>query len=180
MSRSGSRGFVVIAVAGLLLFGELLREVVGHTGLTMTLDPWLARAIATHRVGWIAELLSIVTWLGSAFFLVPLGLVVAACLWLRRHTLRPPIQLAVAVGGAAGLYDLVKPLVRRLRPEAGLSYGGPDEGWAFPSGHATQSASFYAMLVVVLSTYVAWFAVTMLAAELIDRRRSARAGASSS
>jgi undecaprenyl-diphosphatase len=28
--------------------------------------------------------------------------------------------------------------------------GGPDKGWAFPSGHATQSISFYGMLAVVL------------------------------
>ena len=155
MSRRGWRVFPLIALGGTLVFGELLREVLGHTGLTRTLDPWLANAIATRRVGWLAMVFSILTWLGSAFFLVPLGVAVAAWLWMWQHRLRPAILLAIAVGGAAGLYDIVKPLVHRLRPEAALQYGGPDEGWAFPSGHATQSASFYAMLVVVLSAY-AW------------------------
>jgi membrane-associated phospholipid phosphatase len=221
MSRTKLGVFLVIALLGVLLFAELLREVLGHTALTTTLDPWLANAIAAHRVGWLAVVFSILTWLGSAIFLVPLGVVVAAWPWLRHRTLRPGILLAVAIGGAAGLYDILKPLVRRLRPEAALQYGGPDEGWAFPSGHATQSAGFYAMLVVVLSTYawprrrvplaivaaatvlviaasrlylgvhwltdvvggvalgLTWFAITMMAAELIDRRQSARAGGSS-
>jgi membrane-associated phospholipid phosphatase len=221
MPRTGLRIFVVIALAGALVFGELLREVVGHSGLTLTLDPWLASAIATHRVGWLAVVFSILTWLGSAFFLIPLGVAVAVWLWAWQHALRPAIPLAVAIAGAAGFYDIFKPLVHRLRPEAALQYGGPDEGWAFPSGHATQSASFYAMLVVVLSAYawprhrlllavaaaatvliiaasrlylgvhwltdvvgglalgLTWFAVVMVAAELFDRRRSARAGGSS-
>jgi membrane-associated phospholipid phosphatase len=221
MSRRSLGVFLVVALGGALLFAELLREVAGHTGLTVTLDPWLARAIAIHRVGWLAVLFSILTWLGSAVFLIPLGLAVIAWLWLRRHTLRVAILLAVAIGGAAGLYDIAKPLVRRLRPEAALQYGGPDEGWAFPSGHATQSASFYAMLVVVLSAYawprrrvplalaaaaivlviaasrlylgvhwltdvvaglglgLTWFAIVMAVAELIERRRSAKAGGSS-
>jgi membrane-associated phospholipid phosphatase len=221
MSRTGLRVFPLIALSGALVFGELLREVLGHTGLTLTLDPWLADAIATHRVGWLAMVFSILTWLGSAFFLVPLGGAVVAWLWMSQHRLRPAILLAVAIAGAAGLYDILKPLVRRLRPEAALQYGGPDEGWAFPSGHATQSASFYAMLAVVLSAYawprrrmflavaataivlviaasrlylgvhwltdvvgglalgLTWFAIVMVAAGLIDRRRPATAGGSS-
>ncbi|MDQ6712016.1 MAG: phosphatase PAP2 family protein, partial [Candidatus Dormibacteraeota bacterium] len=33
--------------------------------------------------------------------------------------------------------------------------GGPDDGWAFPSGHATQSIAFYGMLAIVLITWYA-------------------------
>jgi undecaprenyl-diphosphatase len=221
MARRGLRVFPLIALGGALVFGELLREVLVHSGFTLTLDPWLASAIATHRVGWLAMVFSLLTWMGSAVFLIPLGVVVAGWLWMRQQRLRPAILLAAGIGGAAGLYDIVKPLVRRLRPEAALQYGGPDDGWAFPSGHATQSASFYAMLVVVLSAYawprrrvllavaaaaivlviaasrlylgvhwltdvvgglalgLTWFAIVMVTAAFIDRRRSVRAGGSS-
>lgn len=44
----------------------------------------------------------------------------------------------------------MKPAVGRARPTAALQVGGPDVGNAFPSGHATQTISFYGMLAVVL------------------------------
>ena len=37
--------------------------------------------------------------------------------------------------------------------ETALQAGGPDEGWAFPSGHATQTIAFYGMLAIVLITW---------------------------
>ncbi|HET9848743.1 MAG TPA: phosphatase PAP2 family protein [Candidatus Dormibacteraeota bacterium] len=138
----------------LVVFGELFREVTSHTGMTNTLDPWLANAVAAHRLAWLARALSVLTWLGSSVFLIPLCIVVAGWLWRSHRTLRPAVNLALAIGGAAALYDLVKPLVGRMRPPAALQYGAPDTDFAFPSGHATQSASFYAMLVVVLTNWV--------------------------
>jgi undecaprenyl-diphosphatase len=93
--------------------------------------------------------------LGSSFFIVPFGLVVSGTLWLRRRTWQPLAMLAAAFLGAAGLYDIVKPAVGRMRPPAALQVGGPDIGRAFPSGHATQSISFYGMLAIVL---IVWYA----------------------
>lgn len=143
------------ALVLLLCFGELLREVKTHSGLANTVDPWLANAVAAHRIGWLAAVFSVLTWLGSSVFLIPLGIVVAGVIWQTHRTLRPAINLALAIGGAAGLYDAIKPLVGRMRPATTLQFGGPDRDFAFPSGHATQSASFYAMLAVVLITW-AW------------------------
>ncbi len=97
----------------------------------------------------------VVTWLASSAFIIPLGLAVGGVLWLRRHTWRPLLMMAVAFLGAAGLYDIVKPAVGRARPPAALQVGGPDEGWSFPSGHATQTIAFYGMLAIVL---IAWYA----------------------
>ena len=99
--------------------------------------------------------MQLVTWLGSSFFIVPFGVALGGYLWLRRRTWQPLVMMAAAFLGAAGLYDIVKPAVGRTRPPAGLQVGGPDAGWAFPSGHATQSISFYGMLAVVL---IVWYA----------------------
>jgi len=71
-------------------------------------------------------------------------------LWRRRRSWRPLVMMAAAFLGAAGLYDIVKPAVGRARPPAALQVGGPDIGRAFPSGHATQTISFYGMLAIVL------------------------------
>lgn len=152
MSRRLTWG--ILAIVLLLCFGELLREVKSHAGLANTVDPWLANAVAAHRIGWLAMLFSVLTWLGSSAFLVPLGIIVAGWIWQTDRTLRPAVSLALAIGGAAALYDVIKPLVGRMRPPAALQYRGPETDWSFPSGHATQSASFYAMLVVVLATWV--------------------------
>ena len=107
-----------------------------------------------HRIPWLAVAFSLLTWLGSSVFLIPLGIVVAFLMWQTHGTLRPTLDLALAIGGAVAFYDGIKPVVGRMRPDAALQYGGPDTDFAFPSGHATQSASLYAMLVVVLSTWM--------------------------
>jgi undecaprenyl-diphosphatase len=81
--------------------------------------------------------------------------VVGGHLRRRQRTWRPLVMMAAAFAGAAGLYDIVKPTVGRARPPAALQVGGPDKGFAFTSGHATQSIAFYGMLAVVL---IIWFA----------------------
>ena len=53
------------------------------------------------------------------------------------------------MAGAVGLYNIVKPLIGRPRPPPTI-WIGHYSGAAFPSGHATQSVAFYAMLAIVL------------------------------
>jgi membrane-associated phospholipid phosphatase len=149
MSRRAVTIWGIVAVLSGLSFGELLREVVTRSGLT-GVDPSVASFIAGHRTGWLAALLGIATWAGSAFVIVPLGLAIGGYLFFRYRTWLPLVQLAVAFGGAAASYGILKPIVGRVRPGAGLQYGPLDEGWAFPSGHSTQAVSFYGILAVVL------------------------------
>jgi undecaprenyl-diphosphatase len=143
-----------VALLSAVAFGLLLWGVLANNGLTLA-DQGVATFIAGHRLGWLTPVVELVTWLGSSFFIVPIGLVAGGTLWLRRRTWQPLAMLAAAFLGAAGLYDIVKPAVGRARPPAALQVGGPDIGRAFPSGHATQSISFYAMLAVVL---IIWYA----------------------
>jgi membrane-associated phospholipid phosphatase len=144
----------IVALISAAAFGVLLWSVLVHGGLTAA-DSSSATYIAGHRPEWLTPLVQLVTWLGSSFFIIPFGLAVSGYLWLRRHTWRPLIMMAGAFLGAAGLYDIVKPAVGRARPSAALQVGGPDEGWAFTSGHATQSIAFYGMLAVVI---IVWWA----------------------
>jgi undecaprenyl-diphosphatase len=148
------RTWSVVALLSAVAFGLLLWGVLANNGLTLA-DQGVATFIAGHRLGWLTPVVELVTWLGSSFFIVPIGLVAGGTLWLRRRTWQPLAMLAAAFLGAAGLYDIVKPAVGRARPPAALQVGGPDIGRAFPSGHATQSISFYAMLAVVL---IIWYA----------------------
>ncbi|HYU58062.1 MAG TPA: hypothetical protein VEO00_08430 [Actinomycetota bacterium] len=47
------------------------------------------------------------------------------------------------------LYDIVKPLVARARPPARFDVGYQFSGFAFPSGHATQSLAVWGMLALL-------------------------------
>ena len=119
------------------------------------MDPSVTNWVAGHRSGWLTPVMQLVTWLGSSFFIIPFGVAVGGFLRVRRNTWRPLVMMAAAFAGAAGLYDIVKPAVGRARPPAAVQVGGPDAGWAFTSGHATQSIAFYGMLAVVLIVWLA-------------------------
>lgn len=144
----------IVAFLGAAAFGLLLWGVLEHMGLTLA-DPAAATFVAVHRLAWLTPLMELVTWVGSSFFIIPVGIAVGGYLWLRYHTWRPLVMMTAAFLGAAALYDIVKPAVGRARPPAALQVGGPDAGWAFPSGHATQTIAFYGMLAIVL---IAWYA----------------------
>jgi membrane-associated phospholipid phosphatase len=148
------KSWAIVALISAAAFALLLWSVLAHGGLTLA-DQEVTMFIASHRLGWLTPLVELVTWLGSSFVIVPLGLAIGGYLWFQRHSRQPLVLLGAAFLGAAGLYDIVKPVVGRARPPAAFQVGGPDIGRAFPSGHATQSMSFYGMLAVVL---IIWYA----------------------
>jgi membrane-associated phospholipid phosphatase len=143
---------LVAATSG-LTFVVLLVSVLEHSGLRQ-IDPLVTTFVAQHRAGWLTVLMSLVTWLGSSVILTPLWLLVGGSLLYWRRTWQPFILLGTAFAGAAGLYEIIKPMVGRFRPAAVLQVGGPNTDWAFPSGHATQSVAFYGMLAAITITWI--------------------------
>ena len=129
-------------------FGVVARDVVGHDGMAVH-DPRVTAWMVAHRTGWLTSILRVVTWLGSAAVIVPLGVIAGGFFVLGRRRWQPLALLAAAVAGAVGLYDIVKPLIGRPRPPPAI-WIGHFSGAAFPSGHAAQSVAFYAMLAIVL------------------------------
>jgi len=148
-------------------FGGLTQDVVGHND-TVLADPHVTAWVITHRTGWLTSALSVLTGFGSTAFIIPAGLAIGLYFLIRRRTWRPLALLAATVAGAIGLYDIVKPLVGRPRPPAAI-WIGHYTGAAFPSGHATQSAAFYAMLAIVIGAglsirrrAILWSAATLV------------------
>jgi undecaprenyl-diphosphatase len=129
-------------------FGGLTQDVTGHDDVALA-DPHVTTWVIAHRTGWLTGALQVLTWLGSTAFIIPAGLATGLYFVIRRRDWRPLALLAAAVAGAVALYDIVKALVGRPRPPAAI-WIGHYTGAAFPSGHATQSAAFYAMLAIVL------------------------------
>lgn len=147
------RGFwltFTVAAGGLAAwaFGALTQDVTGHDDTALA-DPHVTAWVIAHRTGWLTGTLQVLTWLGSTAVIIPAGLAVGLYFVLRRRDWRPLALLVAAVAGAVGLYNIVKALVGRSRPPAAI-WIGHYTGASFPSGHATQSAAFYAMLAIVL------------------------------
>ncbi len=135
-------------VLGLLVFvlvgwaaGALWTSVVGSGEL----EPM--RNIAEGRSAGLIAAARLVTWVGSAFVLVPLAL--ACCVVLVRGGLvREAFAVAASLAGAMLISDAVKLLVSRPRPP--VEHLQAVSGSSFPSGHATQASAFWFSLVLVL------------------------------
>jgi membrane-associated phospholipid phosphatase len=143
VSRPAARlvlGLVLLVLVGWGV-GELWTSVVGSADLNA------ARDVVAQRTAALTEVAKVVTWAGSAFLLVPLALI--ACLALIRAGLRrEALAVALSLGGAMLISDLVKLLVSRPRPP--LGHLQAVTGSSFPSGHATQASAFWFSLVFVL------------------------------
>ena len=131
-----------------LAFGGITRYVVGHQEAAL-LDRHVTGWVVAHRIDWLTIVIRAVTWLGSTAVIIPLAVIVGVFFMLRRHRWWPMAFLAAAVGGAVGLYDIVKPLVGRPRPPSAI-WIGHFSGASFPSGHATQSVACYSALAIIL------------------------------
>ena len=114
------------------------------------------RTSATER-GWIgdvepgrssavAEAAKVLTTIGSSRVLVPVTLVVALALVLRRHAAAAGFLVAAALGGLE-LPVLVKDIVGRARPPIADRLVSVASS-SFPSGHAAQNAAILPALAL--------------------------------
>jgi membrane-associated phospholipid phosphatase len=133
-------GFAAFLLVGWAV-GELWLSIVGSADLEVV------REIAAQRTAALTEIAKVVTWAGSAFLLVPLALICCVAL-IRAGLRREALAVALSLGGAMLLSDLIKLLVSRPRPPVEHLQGVT--GSSFPSGHATQASAFWFSLVLVL------------------------------
>ena len=157
-------------------FGSVVSRVVADKG-PASVDIQITRAIVDHRVGWLTTVLDAVTQGGSVPVLIPL--VVVGGLVARKATGSwiPMLILAFSLAGAGVLDDLVKPLIGRAPPQMGPILVRSSD-FAFPSGHATQSAAVYGGLAYVLAgcvrswrAKVAWWTVAMVVVVVVGFSR---------
>ena len=141
-------GLVVLIAVGWAL-GAVVHDATASGGVNR-LDQSVLDWFVEHRQPWVNTAMRVATTLGSSAFLIPLLLAVSAWYWRRGGTTRPFLLLALAYGGSYLVSQSVKVLVGRPRPPAGVVIGHYS-GYAFPSGHATESAAVYLMLAVVLA-----------------------------
>ena len=121
--------------------GELWTSIAG------SIEQEAMRRLAEERTEALISAARFITWAGSAFVLVPLA--VGCCLlFVRVGMRREALRLAVSLGGAMAISDLVKLLTSRPRPS--VEHLQAVTGSSFPSGHTTQAAAFWLALALTL------------------------------
>jgi undecaprenyl-diphosphatase len=128
--------FVWIAVEVLNGRGAAFDEAVRHA-VQVRASVGLTRAML-----WI-------TRLGSAWFLVPFGLLVVRRLAATGRK-RAAILLAGSALGGEGLTQLLKLVFHRTRPQAFFGLTSP-ANYSFPSGHAITACCFWGVLAAILA-----------------------------
>ncbi len=132
-----SVGFVLSALA-LVLFRLLARDV--YEGTAAPID----RSASYFLHGYSTPLLDAVMWtatfVGSATFVVPFGLLVVGLLLWRGYR-REAVFLVVATVGGVLLNQVLKLAFARERPS--LPWSPPIGEYSFPSGHSMNSFVFF-------------------------------------
>lgn len=115
------------------------------------LDIEVSQNVWASRSGALSVFFAGVTFLGSAWFLAPMTILVVTLLALRRR-----FAAAALVGGAMTaswiLTSTLKNTVGRGRPDPSDVIGAINTGFAFPSGHTLSSVVFLGLLGGVLMT----------------------------
>lgn len=132
-----------VAAFALVAFFELADEIGLREDLAR-FDLALSEALARHLSTDVLRMMAWITHFGDRNFLIALGIIVAALLFLKRERLLAwAWVIATASGGL--LNTLLKAIFARTRPihEHGIL---SEDGWSFPSGHASGSMLIYGLL----------------------------------
>jgi undecaprenyl-diphosphatase len=136
------------ALAALLLFAWLAGEVL--EGNTEGFDSQARLIIHQHASPTLTLFMGLVTRLGSASFLLPLGAGTVLAFWLAGRR-RSAALFTVTLAGAALLNMALKLSFHRTRPLPVFNTPLPSS-YSFPSGHALLSFCFYGALASLFAT----------------------------
>jgi undecaprenyl-diphosphatase len=136
---------VLFALASAVVFGFLGEEVQDQepipvdTGTNQLLHGFASPALDTA--------MTLASFVGSAWFVIPL-LVLVLIVLLRRRRLAEAIFLPLVYAGSGLLNFILKLVFHRARPVLPWSPGSAND-YSYPSGHAMNSLVFYLGLALV-------------------------------
>ncbi len=152
-----------VFLAALIVFAELAEAMHAENEIGR-FDIWLAQVMRSHVPVEVLRVFTRITWLGNVETLVAIGILVAVALAiLRERLLLAAWVLATAVNGL--LIPVLKAIFHRVRPvhEHGLVI---EQGWSFPSGHASGAMVVYGMLAYLAlrrwSAPLAWCVAALM------------------
>lgn len=141
---------LALSTAALWLFAGVTEDVIHHDPLIRT-DVTMLEWLHCHNTVLGLRIFEAISFLGSAGFLVTLGIGVAMVLMRSRQWL-PLATWAAALGGAGLLDELLKVTIERPRPAYASAFL-TNLSFSFPSGHAMISLVGYGMLAYLLARF---------------------------
>ncbi|MCW2888858.1 MAG: hypothetical protein JWL58_5720 [Streptosporangiaceae bacterium] len=141
---------LITAALSAWIFAGLSQDVLAREELAR-LDPQVNAFVLGHRTGWLTTIMEAATWLGSTLVIVPLLAAASVYILRARCDLHAAGYLWAAFGGSVILYEAFKSMVGRARPPAAqmILHAG---GYAYPSGHVTQTIAAWGLLAFLLTT----------------------------
>ena len=137
---------IVLGTVGFALQADAVDEGDGLAAF----DPQLTANVVAQRTPELTKVAQVFTFIGSAWVLTTLTVIVAVLLRVLTHRWLPALVLVVAMVGSAILTWVLKTLIGRQRPDASLVVGTVSDTFSFPSGHSLNSAVFFLTLAGML------------------------------
>jgi membrane-associated phospholipid phosphatase len=160
------RGPVAFGTACLVVFLGLLitaGTTMQHDQVDRSIAEGAYRLTSGHR--WVRSLARAATFLGSTGWLVAL-VVVATLALLWGHRWRSAVWIVTVSASSSVLVLVIKTLTARERPAAAHALATAT-GFAFPSGHATNSTVVYGALLLVGLPHISGVPLRRLLAGLV-------------
>ncbi len=130
--------FLLVLMISSLILVIVIEGLISGTEL-LPLNTAIEQAIVYLRTPALTTFLVLVTQLGSPFFLSFLAFVIAIVLFMKGET-RDAVIIVVAMLVALVSHAVLKEVFQVTRPTSSLM---SEEGWSFPSGHATVATAFF-------------------------------------
>jgi undecaprenyl-diphosphatase len=140
---------VAVLAAG---FAELLDNVL-EGELIAYVDQPVSEWIAAHRDLWLTATLKVVTRLGDASTLAVAVVLISAWVGWRARSWLPAVLAVCGLAGVAVVMVAAKLVVGRTRPPSPIAVIVED-GFSFPSGHATGAFTFAVLGAWIISRWV--------------------------
>ncbi|MEP7036837.1 MAG: phosphatase PAP2 family protein, partial [Acidobacteriota bacterium] len=117
--------------------------------------------VHSFAVPFLTSIMQAASFVGSTLFLILLGIILVALLYVKKHR-HGAILFAITTVGAGVLNFLLKLAFHRARPEPFFNTILPSS-YSFPSGHSLGSFCFYLALAAILTNRVEkfWLKITI-------------------
>jgi len=140
---------LLINLFSLYIFSKMIENFVDQE-LVIQLDIWINEKISLLWNPLLNSIMIFITNVGSAWFIVPAAILMLI-FFIRNKKWRYSLLLIFSLSGGKILEVFTKHVIARHRPEHGLIF---IDGYSFPSGHATASIIFFAILAYYLKNHI--------------------------